>query len=234
MRLVSTRCNNTAAQNFGDHLRGFAGAVHTVIGKLVRRETLRVKLAKAAFVAEEGPVGHGHAAREQNFNGRIKPEHRSPGGTEKFGAAGLRVGAAAEREDRTFFVLGSTAEGSTELVRLNLAERGFAEAFENLRDGEAGGLLNAFVEIDKAPGELPGQERTDGGLAGAHETSKAQNRDAGWKSARKRRSGHAREARKASRAVECELYHCRRRVRLSLGRRQNERRGPWCIQKSRA
>src|SRR5712692_1274963 len=156
MRLVSTRCNNAAAQNFGNHLRGFAGAIHAVIGKLVRRETLLVKLAKAAFVAEQRPISHGHAAREQNFNGRIEPEHRSPGGTEEFGAAGLRVGAAAEREDRSFFVLGSTAEGSTELVRLDLTERGFAEAFENLRDGEAGGLLNAFIEIDIAPRELPG------------------------------------------------------------------------------
>src|SRR5216683_8298584 len=158
MRLVSTGCNNAAAQNFGDHLRGFAGAVHAVIGKLVRREPLRVKLAKAAFVAEERPAGHGHAAREQNFHGRIEPEHRSPSGTEKFGAAGLRVGTAAEREDRTFFVLGSTTEGGAELVRLDLAERGLAKAFENLRDGEASGLLNALIEIDKAPGQLPGEE----------------------------------------------------------------------------
>src|SRR5260370_37027707 len=100
MRLVSTRCNNAAAQNFGDHLRGFAGAIHAVIGKLVRREPLRVKLAKAAFVAEERPPGHGHAAREQNFHGRIEPENGSPRGTKKFWREALRAGATRDAEER--------------------------------------------------------------------------------------------------------------------------------------
>src|SRR5215472_13885943 len=191
MRLVSTGCNNAAAQNLGDHLGGFGGTVHAVISKLIRSEALRVEFAEAGFVTKERAAGHGHAAREQNFQGRIEPKHNGPCGAEKFRAAGLRVGAAAQGDDGAFLKLGSTAERGAELVRLDLAESELAEALENLRDGEAGGRLNALVEINKAPSELAGEERTDGGLAGAHEPSQAENRDAGWKPAGKRRNCHA-------------------------------------------
>src|SRR6516225_6203826 len=117
MRLVSTGCNNAAAQDFGDHLRRLAGTVYAVVGKLIRREALSVERAKAGFVAEQRAAGHGHAAGEQNFYGRIQPENGNARGAEKFRATGLRVGAAAEGDDGAFLVLGGETQRTAELVR---------------------------------------------------------------------------------------------------------------------
>jgi len=64
---------------------------------------------------------------------------------------------------------GGAAKCRTKLVGFELAEGGFAEAFEELRDGDGGGGLDALVKVDEAPGELAGEEGADGGLAGAHE-----------------------------------------------------------------
>jgi hypothetical protein len=155
MRFGSAGSNNAAAKNFGDNLSRFAGTVDTVVGELIRREALRVERAKGGFVAEEGPAGHSHAAGEEEFHGRIQPEYGDAGGAQKFRAARLRVSAATKREDSAFLKLGSAAERGAELVRFNLAECRLAKAFEDLRDGQAGGLLDAIIEIDKAPGELP-------------------------------------------------------------------------------
>src|SRR5258708_2844557 len=102
MRGVSTGCNHAAAQNFRDHLRGFAGTVHAIIGKLIGRETLRVERTEAGFVAEKRAAGHGHASRKQTFNGGIQPQNRDGGSAQKIGAAWLRVGAAAKRENGAF------------------------------------------------------------------------------------------------------------------------------------
>src|SRR5205807_341275 len=80
-------------------------------------------------------------------------------------------------------------------VRLELAEECLAEALEDLRDGEAARLFDALVEIDKAPRELPREERTNGSLAGTHEAGERNNRHARSKAARSRCSCHAKEAR---------------------------------------
>ena len=58
------------------------------------------------------------------------------------------------------------------LIGFDLAKCRFAEAFENLRNGKAGGFFDARIEIDEAPGQLTSQERADSGLAGAHEAGK--------------------------------------------------------------
>src|SRR5260370_34402152 len=142
------------------------------------------------------------------------------------GAAGLRVGAAAKGENGAFFHLRGAAKHGTKLIRFDLAEGGFAEAFEDLRNRQAGKGFDAVIEIDKAPGELASEERANGGLAGTHKTGKAENRDAELRPARGRCSGHAIVARKTSRASECELYHCRSRVRLWRGPVRRCRRGP--------
>jgi hypothetical protein len=42
-------------------------------------------------------------------------------------------------------------------------------------------LLDAIVQVDKAPGELAREQGADGGLAGTHESSEAENRKAGQK-----------------------------------------------------
>src|SRR5216684_5187636 len=227
MRGVSTGCNNTAAQDFRDNLSGFAGTVHAVVGELIGRETLGVERAEAGFIAEKGTAGHGHASREQNFDGRIQPQNRGAGSAQEFGAARLRVGAAAKGENGAFFHLCGAAEGCAELIRFDLAESRFAEAFENFGNREAGGGFDALIEIDKAPGELPCEERANGGFAGTHKAGKAQNWDAGLRPAQRRCSCHAMVARKTSRASECELYHCRKRVRLWRGPVQRCRTGPW-------
>ena len=171
MRSVSTGCNNAAAQNFRDNLGWLAGTVHAVVGKLIGRETQGVERAKAGFVTEKRTPGHGHASRQQNFDGRIQPQNGNAGSTQKVGAAWLRVSAAAKGENRAFFQLRSAAQSSTELIRFHLPESRFTEAIEDLGNREAGGSLDAVIEINKAPGELAGQERADGGFAGAHKAS---------------------------------------------------------------
>ncbi len=186
MRHVSTRCNNAAAQDFRDNLGWFAGAVHPVVSKLIRRKTLRVESAEAGFVAEKRTAGHGHTARQENFDGRIQPQNGSSGSAQKIGAALLRVSAATEGENGAFFELRSATERSAELVRFDLAESEFAESFENLGNGEAGGSFNAVIEIDKMPGEVPREEGANGGFAGTHKTGQAQNRGAGLLPAQRR------------------------------------------------
>src|SRR5260370_36003098 len=90
------------------------------------------------------------------------------------GAAGLRVGAAAKGENGAFFHLRGAAKHGTKLIRFDLAEGGFAEAFEDLRNRQAGKRFDAVIEIDKAPGEFANEERANGGLAGTHKTGKAE------------------------------------------------------------
>ncbi len=46
-------------------------------------------------------------------------------------------------------------------------------AFKKLRNGDAGGGFDAFVEIDEAPSELPSKTRANGAFAGAHKSSEA-------------------------------------------------------------
>lgn len=173
MRFRSSGCNNAAAKNFSDNLTRFAGTVDPVVGELIRREPLRVERAETGFVAEEWPAGHGHAAGEKQFDRRIQPENGDSRGAKKLGAPWLRVSAATQRKDGAFLELGGAAERQAELVSLDLPECGFAETFEDLRDGQAGGLLDAIIQIDKVPGQLPRQERADRGLTGAHETGEA-------------------------------------------------------------
>src|SRR2546429_2689951 len=67
---------------------------------------------------------------------------------QKLGAAGLRVGAATERQDRSLLKLASAADCRAKLVRFELAEECLAEALEDLRDGEAARLFDALVEIE--------------------------------------------------------------------------------------
>src|SRR2546423_10729332 len=168
---VSTGCNNAAAQNFRDNLRWFTGTVHAVIGKVIGRETLGVERAEADFVTEKRPAGHGHASRKQNFDGRIQPQNRNAGSAQKIGAAWLRVSAAAKGENGALFQLRNTAKSCAELIGFHLPESRFTEAFEDLGNRDAGRSLDAVIEINKAPGELAGQERADGGFAGTHKAS---------------------------------------------------------------
>ena len=165
--------NYSAAEDFGNDARGFSGAVDAMVGLLIRRETLRVERAEAGLIAEERAAGHGHAAGEQNVEGGVEPDDGDAGGAKKFGRAGLRVCSAAEREDQRLPVFDGTAESGAELIGFDLAKRGLAEAFENFRDAKASGFFNPMIEIDKAPGELAGQQRADGGFAGTHEAGEA-------------------------------------------------------------
>jgi len=96
MRLVSTRCNNAAAQDFRHDLSRLARAIDAKVGKLIGRETLGIEPAEAGLVAEERAASHGHAARKQDFNGRIEPENLDAGGAKKFRATRLGISAAAE------------------------------------------------------------------------------------------------------------------------------------------
>jgi len=183
-KIGSRGAGNAATKNFGDDHGGVAGAVHAKIGKLVRNNTLGVKRAEAGFIAEERAARHGHAAREQDFDAGVKPDHRDARVAEKFGSAGLRVGAAAESEDGGFLLFDGAAEGGAEFIGFQLTKGGLAVAFEKLWDGDPGGGFDAFVEIHKAPAELAGEARADGAFAGAHESGEADNRNARERPAR--------------------------------------------------
>jgi hypothetical protein len=197
MGLVSSRSNNAEAQDLRHNFGGFTGAFHPMVGKLVGGQALGVKRAETGLVSEQRPAGHGQAPGEQNLDGGIEPKNGDTGRAQKLGAAGLRVGAATERQDRSLLKLASAADCRAKLVRFELAEECLAEALEDLRDGEAARLFDALVEIDKAPRELPREERTNGSLAGTHEAGERNNRHAGSKAARSRCSCHAKEARGA-------------------------------------
>jgi hypothetical protein len=168
--------DDVEAEDFGDDARGFGGAVDAMIGELVGREALRVQGTEAGFVAEERAAGHGHAAGKQDFYGRIEPDDGHVCGAEKFGSALLGVSATAETEDDRFFLFEDAAEGGAELVGFDLAESGFAEAFEDFGDAQVCGGFDAIIEVDEAPSELASEERADGGLAGAHEAGEAEQR----------------------------------------------------------
>ena len=146
---------NAAADNFGDNGGRIAGTVDAKIGKLIGNDPLRMKRAEAGFIAEERPAGHSHAAGEKDLDAGVEPDYGNAGVAEKFGGAGLRVGAAAEGEDGGFLFFHGAAEGGAEFVGFQLTEGGFAVTFEKLRNGDAGRGFDAFVEIDEVPAKLP-------------------------------------------------------------------------------
>src|SRR4029077_15610042 len=96
----------------------------------------------------------------------------------KLRSAGLCVGAAAKSEHGGFFQLGNAAQHRAHLVRFDLPESRFAETLENRGDVQAGSFFDAVVEIDEPPGELAGEQRADGGLAGTHKAGEAKHLDA--------------------------------------------------------
>jgi len=160
-----------APQDLRDNHGGIAGTVYAEIGELVRNAALRVQRAEAGFIAEQRAARHGHATREKNFNARVQPDDRDAGVAEKFGSAGLRVGSAAEGKHSGFLMFDGATQGGAEFIGFELAKGGFAVAFKKLRNGDARGGFDAFVEIDEAPSELPGKTRADGAFAGTHKSS---------------------------------------------------------------
>ena len=84
------------AQDLGDRLCRLDRAIDAMISELIGRQTLSVECAKTFFIAEERTAGHGHAAAEQDFRRRIKPEDRDVCDAKEFRAARLSVGAAAQ------------------------------------------------------------------------------------------------------------------------------------------
>ena len=98
-----------------------------------------MKRAKAGFIAEERPTGHGHAAGKKDVDGCVEPNYGDAGVTEKFGGSGLGIGAATEREDGRFLQFDGAAKSGAKLIGFELAEGLLAVTFEKLRDGDAGG-----------------------------------------------------------------------------------------------
>ena len=96
MGLVASGGNNAQAQDLGDDFGGLVRTVHPIVGKLVGRETLRVKRAKTGFVAKQRAAGHGHATRKENLDGGIEPKNGNTGSAQKIRASWLRVGPATE------------------------------------------------------------------------------------------------------------------------------------------
>ena len=76
----------------------------------------------------------------------------------------MGVGSATEGEDGALLFRGA-AQGGAKLIGFDFAESRLAQAFEDLWDFQASGLLDAFIKIDKPPGELAREQRADGGFA---------------------------------------------------------------------
>jgi hypothetical protein len=228
MFFVATHCNNASSEYFGDHLLGFARTVDAMVGEFIGRQALRVERTETRFIAKKRTPRHGHASSKKNVDGRIEPEHWDARSPKKIWTARLGIRTATESEDGAFFKFRTAAQHGAKLVGFNLTESRLAKPFEDLRDRQARGFFDAVIEIDKPPSELPGEQTTDGGFAGAHETSKAQNLNAGLGPSRRRSGCHAiQSAKESNRASECELYHCRKRVRLSQGPPRRYRTGLW-------
>jgi len=149
-----------------------------------------MECAEAGFIAKERTSGHGHAPGKQKLDGRIEPENGGPGVSQKFRAAGLSVGAAAQCEDGCFLEFGGAAEGSPQLVRFDLAKGRFAETLEDLGDGEAGGLFDALIQIDEAPRQLAREECANGRFAGTHEAGEAKDLGACGRATQRGRLSH--------------------------------------------
>src|SRR5258708_549073 len=162
-----------AAKDLRDNQGGVVGAVDAKIGELVRNDALGVQRAETGFIAEQWTARHGHATREKNFNAGVEPDDRDAGVAEKFGSARLRVGSAAEGKHSGFLIFHGATKGGAEFISFELAKGGFAVPFKKLWNGDVGGGFDAFVEIDKAPSELPSKPRGDGAFAGAHKSSEA-------------------------------------------------------------
>ncbi len=143
-----------------------------MIGLLIKRQALSMQCAEADLISKERPSGHNHATRQQGLEWGIEPQNRHARGAEKFRTTRLRVSAATQRQDRAFSKFRCAAECGAKLLGFDLAKRGFAEAFENFRNGKAGSLFDACIEIDEPPGQLARQQRADSRLAGAHEARK--------------------------------------------------------------
>jgi hypothetical protein len=75
-------------------------------------------------------------------------------------------------------VFDGAAQGGAKFVGFELAEGGLPVALKELRDGDAGGGFDAFVEIHETPAELAGKARANGAFAGAHETGETEDGDA--------------------------------------------------------
>src|SRR5438128_3415494 len=168
--VLARAVKDVKAKNFGNNACGIAGAVQPVVRELVRRNALRVKRAEAGFIAKERTAGHGHAASKQRFNRGIKPNDGNTLRTKKFGSTLLSVSSPAQSKHEGFLCFRCAAEDRTELLSLKRAKGGFTKTFEEFRDTQAAGFLDAVVEINKAPGKLAREQRADGGLAGAHES----------------------------------------------------------------
>ncbi len=174
MCLAVHQRSDSPAQDFRDDGSRFTGAVDAKIRLLVGRQALGVEFAEAGHIAKERPAGHGHAARQKNFNGRIQPHHGNAGSAKKLECARLGVGAATEGENGAFLQFQRTAERRTQLLRFDLAEHGFAKLFENPWNGEACGFFDEAIQIDEPPCQLASEETANGGLAGAHEPGEAE------------------------------------------------------------
>src|SRR5260370_19337665 len=234
---ASERGDNSTAEKFCNDAGGFAGTVDAVVGLLIGRQTLRVKGAKAGLVAKQRAAGHGHTAGQQNVEGGVQPDDGDAGGAQKLRRTGLRVGTDAELENCSFLVLQRAAQSCTKLIGFHLPAYGLAPAFEDFRNAKTRCLFNAVVQIDEAPSQLAGEQRADGGLAGAHEAGQAKHLHSRlWWSRRKLRHLYSlleqagpnpRPPATITRASRCELYHCRRRAPPWPGRCRRCRTSPW-------
>ena len=170
---MSRKGHDSATKNFCDHVRRITGTVHTKVRELVRGDSLGVQRAETGFVAEKRATGHGHATRKENIDRRIEPQDRNTGIAQKFRRTLLRIGAAAESEDGWLLTFEGAAQSGAKLFGFQLAKSRFAMSFKELRNGDARGSLDLFVEVNEPPAKLLSQARANGALAGTHETGEA-------------------------------------------------------------
>ena len=92
------------------------------------------------------------AQRESSSStGQSSQMTTAPAARRRSAVAGLRVGAAAERQDERFARFGRLAQDGFELLHFDAAKAGLAHLFKDGGNGEAGGLFDARVQVFKAP-----------------------------------------------------------------------------------
>ena len=162
---------NAEREDFFDDAQGLDVCFDAVIGKFVGRQAIGIELAKTGFVAKERAIGDVSAAREEFFDGAVKPDECSGIFAEESDIIGLRGGAAAERNDTRLLKRDGFADCFFQLLVLDLAEGGLPEFRKNRGDRGAGGFGDEFIEIDVLPTDLASEQARDGGLAAAHKAS---------------------------------------------------------------
>ena len=137
------------------------------VGGAVQGEAALVAGFEVGLVGEDGArVFRAAAAGERGGQGDLKMDEEGAGVREKQCASFGPLNCAAAQSENKGICGGKTGDESVFAV----AEGRLAVTGKEFCDGHAGFGLEDVVGVEKAPAEALGDERTDSGFTGAHES----------------------------------------------------------------